>query len=52
MLLLALMKSVDLKNTKSLGMRLVTILTEDQLSGRIRVDGTKGTEVCITFGVT
>ncbi|KYK29345.1 MAG: hypothetical protein AYK19_19885 [Theionarchaea archaeon DG-70-1] len=44
-------KSIDFKNTKSLGLRLVTILAEDQLNGTIRVDRTEGTEVHITFGV-
>lgn len=36
----------------SLGLRLVTILAEDQLKGKIRVDRKKGTEVSITFKVT
>lgn len=44
--------SIDVKNTDSLGLRLVTILAEDQLNGKIRVDRKKGTEVSITFKVT
>jgi len=44
--------SIDVRNTDSLGLRLVAILAEDQLNGKIRVDRDKGTEVSITFKVT
>jgi PAS domain S-box-containing protein len=43
--------NIDIENTKSLGLRLVTILAEDQLRGRIRLDRTGGTEVSIIFEV-
>ena len=43
--------NIDIENTKSLGLRLVTILAEDQLKGRIRLDRTGGTEVGIIFEV-
>lgn len=36
-------KDVDFRNTKSMGLYLVTILTEDQLHGEIKLDRTKGT---------
>ncbi len=44
-------KNVDLKKVKSLGLRLVSILAEDQLKGRIRLSRKGGTEICITFKV-
>ena len=42
-------ESIDLKGTKSLGLRLVTILAEDQLNGEIRLDRKGGTGIYITF---
>lgn len=41
--------NVDFRNTETLGLRLVTILAEDQLNGEIRLTRDKGTEFCITF---
>ncbi len=41
--------TIDFKNTETLGLRLVTILTEDQLEGEINLTRGKGTEFCITF---
>ena len=41
--------TIDFKNTETLGLRLVTILTEDQLEGEINLIRGKGTEFCITF---
>jgi two-component sensor histidine kinase len=41
--------TIDFKHTQSLGLHLVTILTEDQLEGEITLDRTKGTTFCITF---
>ena len=35
---------LDFRNTKSLGLHLVTILAEDQLNGEIKLDRDKGTE--------
>lgn len=42
-------EDVDFRNTKSLGLRLVTILVEDQLKGEIRLARSKGTAFHITF---
>ncbi len=42
-------EDIDFKNTETLGLRLVTILAEDQLEGEITLDRRKGTEFCITF---
>lgn len=39
----------DFRHTDTLGLRLVTILAEDQLNGDIRLIRTKGTEFRITF---
>jgi len=44
-------EGIDFRNTQSLGLCLVTILAEDQLDGKIRVERTEGTEVSITFRV-
>ena len=41
--------TIDFRNTQTLGLRLVTILAEDQLNGTINVSRSKGTEFCITF---
>jgi len=40
---------IDFRNTESLGLRLVTILAEDQLRGNISLNRAKGTEFCIKF---
>ncbi|MEN8263737.1 MAG: histidine kinase dimerization/phosphoacceptor domain -containing protein [Nitrospirota bacterium] len=40
---------LDIKHTKTLGLQLVTTLSEHQLQGRIELDRTKGTEFRITF---
>ena len=37
-------EEVDIRSTKSLGLHLVTILAEDQLQGKIKLDKTKGTK--------
>jgi PAS domain S-box-containing protein len=42
-------ENVDLDDIKSLGLRLVTILAEDQLDGEISLDRRGGTEVRIRF---
>lgn len=41
--------TVDFRNTETLGLRLVTILAEGQLGGKIRLQRQKGTEFHITF---
>jgi len=40
---------VDFRKTESLGLRLVTILAEDQLQGKIDLDRSRGTEFIIKF---
>jgi two-component sensor histidine kinase len=40
---------VDFRETKSLGLHLVSILAEDQLRGKIKLDKTKGTRFEIKF---
>ncbi len=40
---IGLLKDTDLKTTKSLGLRLVTILAEEQLHGHAQVDIDHGT---------
>ena len=40
---------VDFRNTETLGLRLVTILAEDQLKGNIALARKEGTEFCIIF---
>jgi len=40
---------VDFRKTESLGLRLVTILTENQLHGEINLDRSRGTEFKIKF---
>ncbi|MFQ5975369.1 MAG: PAS domain S-box protein [Candidatus Hydrothermarchaeales archaeon] len=42
-------KDLDFRNTESLGLRLVTILAEDQLQGKIKLSRTKGTKFQIKF---
>ncbi len=39
----------DWEKTKSLGLRLVRMLGQHQLGGRIEVDRTKGTKFTLTF---
>jgi PAS domain S-box-containing protein len=43
-------EDIHIKNTTSLGLRLVCILAQDQLSGNITLMRTNGTEFRITFG--
>ncbi|MBU7045313.1 MAG: PAS domain S-box protein [Theionarchaea archaeon] len=42
---------IDFGTTKTLGLSLVSILAEDQLNGKIRIDRVKGTAFYITFTV-
>lgn len=42
-------EDVDFNTTRSLGLRLVTILAEDQLNGSIELTRAEGTEVRTTF---
>jgi PAS domain S-box-containing protein len=42
-------EDVDFRKTASLGLRLVTILTENQLHGKINLDRSRGTEFNIIF---
>ncbi len=42
-------ENIDFRNTDSLGLRLVTILSENQLQGKIELDRTAGTKFTITF---
>ena len=42
-------KDLDVRKTKSLGLKLVTVLVEDQLCGKIRLDVRKGTKFLIRF---
>jgi PAS domain S-box-containing protein len=42
-------EDIDFRTAETLGLRLVTILAEDQLNGEITVSRTKGTEFLITF---
>lgn len=44
-------ESIDFKATRSLGLRLVTILAEEQLNGKIMVEREGGTAVHVTFKV-
>ena len=44
-------KQIDFKNTESLGLQLVVSLVE-QLSGKIKLEKTKGTKFTIIFKVT
>jgi two-component sensor histidine kinase len=37
-------EEIDIRSTKSLGLHLITILAEDQLQGKIKLDKTKGTK--------
>lgn len=43
--------ALDVRNTKTLGMQLVTTLTEDQLKGSIEINRDKGTEFRIKFKI-
>ncbi len=40
---------LDFRNTKSLGLHLVTILAEDQLDGKVELDRSGGARYCIRF---
>ena len=44
-------EGLDFRNTESLGLRLVTMLAEDQLDGEIKLDRTEGSEFRIKFRV-
>ena len=44
-------KDIDIRKTESLGLHLVTILAEDQLHGKIKLDRTKGTSFQIKLRV-
>ena len=48
---IGLPESVDVRSTESLGLRLVSMLAEDQLWGEIKVDRGKGTRFRIRFRV-
>ena len=41
---------LDIRKTETLGLYLVSMLAEDQLSGKIELDRSKGTEFIIRFG--
>jgi two-component sensor histidine kinase len=43
-------KDMDIRNTKSLGLHLVTALAEGQLHGKIILNRERGTEFQIGFG--
>jgi len=42
-------KELDIRKTESLGMHLVTLLTEDQLEGQVKLDRSRGTKFTIRF---
>jgi len=44
-------ESLEFGNPESLGLRLVTMLVEDQLGGQVELDRTEGTRFQIRFGV-
>jgi two-component sensor histidine kinase/CheY-like chemotaxis protein len=48
---IGLPKDIDIRKTESLGLHLVTILAEDQLHGKIKLDRTKGTSFQIKLRV-
>jgi len=48
---IGLPESVEIRNAKSLGLHLVSMLAEDQLVGGIKLDRTKGTRFRIRFRV-
>lgn len=43
-------EDIDFRKTETLGLHLVSILAEDQLSGKIKLDRSRGTEFSIRFG--
>ncbi|MFZ3168473.1 MAG: PAS domain S-box protein [Candidatus Methanoperedens sp.] len=43
-------EDIDIMKTETLGLHLVSMLAEDQLSGKINLDRSKGTEFSIRFG--
>lgn len=43
-------ENLDFKKTETLGLHLVSLLAQDQLSGKIYLDRSKGTEFIIRFG--
>jgi len=46
---IGLPEGFDVNKTRSLGMRLVYLLSEDQLEGKVEIGSDKGTEFTITF---
>jgi two-component sensor histidine kinase len=44
-------EALELGDAESLGLRLVTMLAEDQLGGQVELDRTEGTRFRIRFGV-
>jgi PAS domain S-box-containing protein len=48
---IGLPKDIDIRKTESLGLHLVTILAEDQLHGKIKLDRTEGTSFQIKLRV-
>jgi two-component sensor histidine kinase len=49
---IGLPKGLDFRNTKSLGLKLVCRLAEDQLRGKVELKDEKGTDFLITFNET
>jgi len=49
---IGLPEGLDFRNTKSLGLKLVRWLAEDQLGGEVRLKGKKGTDFLIKFKET
>jgi len=43
-------EDIDIMKTETLGLHLISMLAEDQLSGKINLDRSKGTEFTIRFG--
>ena len=48
---IGLLEGVDVRNAESLGLRLVSILSEEQLRGKMELDRTEGTKFRIRFRV-
>jgi len=47
---IGILEDIDFRKIETLGLHLVSILSEDQLSGKINLDRSKGTEFSIRFG--
>jgi two-component system, sensor histidine kinase PdtaS len=41
----------DIRKTKSLGLKIITLLVEDQLKGKLKVDRNKGTGIFVRFKI-